>query len=172
MTSVLIILVLIIAVALLFRLDKKDKDEKAEIERIYDGISVFLDRINWNTSPHRLREIFPNKEFLNSEDQGDLIRTSYKDKFDGQDVIAGFYFSKKGEERLVKADLHLNISKSKLDLLFRKLYEKYGAPSFPDENGGESVLWDLEKGILTLETQEDQTPLLCLWNRDSYSEIR
>lgn len=166
MTGVLIVLAIITAVALLFWLDRRDKNEKAEIERIHDVISSFLEGINWNMSHHRLRETFKDKEFLEPEDIGDLIRVGYRDRINGEEVLIGFYLR---DDKLVKTDLHIvHMSRNRLNPLFRRLYERYGPPFPQNESGKEGVLWDLEKGILTLETRKDGTPVFCFWNRDFY----
>jgi len=170
MTSALIILAFIIAVALLFWLDKKDKEDKEEGERIFSELSVLFKKIDWETTIAELKRGFSEKEFLNfQENSNSFTSTTYRDKLDGLDVLVHFYFPKDRSGKIVKVEIQFpEILKDKLDILFGKLCEKYGIPSLRNATDEKPVLWNIENGILTLETSGSQIVHLSLWNKELY----
>lgn len=173
MISVLIILAFIIAISLLFWLDRKDKEDKEKGERIWEEVLKLFNRVDWGKTLAELKEKFPDKKLLNFQEESiGLVGTGYRDKLDGQDVSVRFYLSENGEDKVVRADIYFtDISKNKLDTLFRKLCEKYGSPLLKDETEEKPVFWDTKKGILTLETSTSQTLLLSVWNSKLYNYI-
>lgn len=171
MTTVLIVFAFIIAISVLFWLDRKDKEDKEEGERIWEEVFKLFNRIDWGKTLAELKEKFPDKEFLNfQEESNGLVGTGYRDKFNGQDVSVRFYLPENGEDKVVRADIYFtDISKTKLDTIFSKLCEKYGSPLLTDETEEKPVFWDTKKGILTLETSTNQTLLLSLWDKELYN---
>lgn len=170
MTSILIILALILAVALLFWLDRKDREDKDEREKICDEVFRLFDRIDWGNTLAELREVFSDKELEKlEEDANSFVGTCYRDKLDGQDISVRFYFPKDENGKIIRAEIQFTqIQQNKLDNLFSKLCERYGAPSLPDETGEKPVFWDTENGILTFETSSGQKLLLSLWIKQLY----
>ena len=172
MTNILIVAAFIIAIALLFWLDKKGKNEKSEAERIYNEIFKIFNSVRWGMPLGELRGIFSEKEFVTSEESGEVMGTGYMDKLNGQDIFISFYFPKGNEDRLIRTDFYiLGMPAKEFDLIFNKFTEKHGAPFF--ENGAEqkSSLWDLGNSILTVEGTEEQEFQIQLWSKEFYNKI-
>ncbi|MGH7889616.1 MAG: hypothetical protein ACRENF_03595, partial [Thermodesulfobacteriota bacterium] len=167
MTSVLIVLAFIIAVALLFWLDEKDKEDREEGKRIFTEVSELFKKIDWETSIAELKEGFSEKEFLNfQENSNSFTSKTYKDKLDGLDVLVHFYLPKDESGKIARVEIQFaEIRKDKLDVLFGKLCEKYGIPLLQNVKDEKPVLWDMEKGILMLEKSGSQRVHLSLWNK-------
>ncbi|HEY7535431.1 MAG TPA: hypothetical protein VH878_05750 [Thermodesulfobacteriota bacterium] len=171
MKSVLIIVAFVVAFALIFWLDRKGKMERSEIERIYNEIFKIFNKVKWGMTIVELTEVFRDKEFVTSEESGELMGTGYMDKLDGQDVFISFYFPKGGKDSLVRADYYLlGIPTSKVNSLFSKFTEKHGTPH-NNSNEEKSSLWDLGNGIVNLEPTEDDTLKIQLWSKEFYGNI-
>ena len=80
MNSILIISAFIIAIILLFLLDRKSKTEKSEVERIYNEIFKIFNKVKWGITMGELREAFKDKEFVTSEESGEVMGTGFMDK--------------------------------------------------------------------------------------------
>ena len=63
MISVLIILAFIIAISLLFWLDRKDKEDKEKGERIWEEVLKLFNRVDWGKTLAELKENFQTKNF-------------------------------------------------------------------------------------------------------------
>ena len=170
MTSVLIIFAFIIAIVLLFWLDRKDKEDKDEGERTCEEVFKLFNRIDWGKNFVELKDNFSDKELVSlKEDVNSFFGTGYRDKFDNQDVLVHLYFAKDENGKIIGVEIQFpKIPQNILDILFSKLCERYGSPPLPDDTEEKPVLWNIENGILTLETSSSQTLLLSLWNKDLY----
>jgi len=154
--------------ALLFWLDRKDKEDKEKEERIYKGIYDLLSKLNWNISRHQMDGKFPEMEFLDLEEQGELDCVSYKHK-SCENLIANFYFPKEKSRNLLGIDIYLpRLSKEKRDTIFHQLCEKYGEPEESDFIEEASLDWNRGNGILVLEQTNSGMLILGFWNKEFY----
>jgi hypothetical protein len=170
MKSFLIILGFVIAIALIFWLDRKGKTEKSEVERIYNEIFKIFNKVKWGMTIGEVRAAFTDKEFVTSEESEELMGTGYMDKLDGQDIFISFYFPKGGEDSLIRTDFYLlGIPTKKVNPLFSKFVENHGTPY---KNGTEekSSLWDLGNSVLSLEPTEEELQIQ-LWSKEFYNKI-
>ena len=172
MKSILIILAFVITIALIFWLDRKGKTEKSEVERIYNEIFKILNKVKWGITMGELREAFKDKEFVTSEESGEVMGTGFMDKLDGQDIFISFYFPKGGKDTLIRADYYLiGMPTSKVNPLFSKFIEKYGTPLPQNSSDQKSSSWDLGNSVLTLELTDGETLQIQLWSKKFYNKI-
>jgi hypothetical protein len=168
MTTILIILALVICTALLFWLDRKDREDKEKEERIDKGVFDLLSKLSWNISRQQLDGKFPEMEFLNVEEQGELNCISYRHK-SNEDFIGSFYFSKEIDSGLLGVDFYLPLlSRRKLDAIFSRLCEKYGEPVESDLADETSIEWHTGDSVLVLETTGSGNLVLGFWNKEFY----
>ncbi|HLE24050.1 MAG TPA: hypothetical protein VI935_00210 [Thermodesulfobacteriota bacterium] len=172
MNSILILSAFIIAIILLFLLDRKSKTEKPEVERIYNEIFKIFNKIKWGMAMGELREAFKDKEFVTSEESGEVMGTGFMDKLDGQDIFISFYFPKGGKDTLIRADYYLiGMPTSKVNPLFSKFIEKYGTPLPQNSSDQKSSSWDLGNSLLTLEPTDGEALQIQLWSKEFYNKI-
>jgi hypothetical protein len=172
MTNILIVTAFIICMALLFWLDRKDKDKKSEAERIYNEIFKIFNSVKWDMSLSEIREIFPEKEFVTSEESSKVMGTGYMDKLDGQDAFISFYFPKGGENRLVRTDLYLlGMSPKESALVFDRFIQNHGIPAIQNGVQQKSGSWYLGNSFLTVEGSNEGEFQIQLWKRDFYDKI-
>jgi hypothetical protein len=172
MESILIILAFVIAIALIFWLDRKGKTEKSEVERIYNEIFKIFNKVKWGITMGELREAFKDKEFVTSEESGEVMGTGFMDKLEGQDIFISFYFPKGGKDTLIRADYYLiGMPTSKVNPLFSKFIEKYGTPLPQNSGDQKSSSWDLGNSVLTLEPTDGEALQIQLWSKEFYNKI-
>jgi hypothetical protein len=172
MKSVLIILAFIVAIGLLFWLDRKGKSEKSEVETIYNEIFKILKRVKWGMTIGELRQAFKDKEFVTSEESDQLMGTGYMDKLGDQDSFISFYFPNGGKDTLIRADYYLlSMPKENVNSLFSKFVEMHGTSSIQNISNEKSSSWDLGDSILTLEATEENELKIQLWSKEFYSKI-
>ncbi|HWP91892.1 MAG TPA: hypothetical protein VNN20_06815 [Thermodesulfobacteriota bacterium] len=168
MTTILIILAFVICTALLFWLDRKDKEDKEKEEKIDEGVFDLLSKLSWNSSRHQMDGKLPEMEFLDLEEQGKLDCINYRHKFN-EDFIVSFYFLKEKSGSLLGADFYLpRLSRRKLDAIYSRLCKKYGEPvqsGLVDEN---SLEWHTGDSVLVLETTDSGNLVLGFWNKEFY----
>jgi hypothetical protein len=172
MTSILIVTAFIICMTLLFWLDRKGRNEKSEAEKIYNEIFKIFNSVKWDMPLSEIREIFSEKEFVTSEESGEVMGTGYMDKLDGQDAFISFYFPKGGENRLVRTDLYLlGISPKESALVFDRFIQNHGTPAVQNGPQQKSGSWYLGNSILTVEGSEEGEFQIQLWCKEFYDKI-
>jgi hypothetical protein len=172
MKSFLIVFAFIIAIALLFLLDRKGKTEKSEMQKIYNEIFKIFNKVKWDMTIGELRETFGDKEFVTSEESDQLMGTGYMDKLGDKDIFVSFYFPKGGKDSLIRADYYLlSMPKANANSLFSKFVEIHGPPSLQNSSVEKSSSWNLGESILTLEATEENELKIQLWSKEFYNKI-
>ncbi len=172
MTNILVISAFIIAITLLFWLDRKGNDEKSKAERIYNEIFKIFNSVRWGMPLGELRELFSEKEFVTSEESSQVMGTGYMDKLDVQDIFVSFYFPKGRDDKLIRTDFYfLNMPLKEVNIVFSKFTEKHGIPFVQNSDKQKSGSWDLGDSLLILEETEEQDVQIQLWDKEFYNKI-
>lgn len=172
MEEILIVVALVIAVALLFWLDKKAERETSEAGNMYNEILQIFNRVRWGMSSVELKGAFSGKELAHREKYDDLAGIGYADKIEGHEAFVSFYFLKPDKESLAGIYFRIpHIPADKSNSLFSELCEKYGFPLNRNDAEGKSVLWDLKNSVLTFKVSDDQELQIHFWDKGFYSRI-
>lgn len=169
MNYVLFLLAVSIALTLVYWMDKKNKMEKSEAERMHDLIFGIMNGLQWNMDKDDIKYKFGDKDFVTAKEFTDSAATGYFEHLDGIEILVSFYFKKSGAPDLVRTDFHLrNAPEEKYNLLFTKLSDTYGEPMIDEEYSGGRVLWIEGDTVFTFETSEENEAQLRFWNKEYF----
>jgi len=166
MDYILVALGFAIAFGIIYWIDKKNRAERTEAEKIYRLIFAVFDKIDWGMPIERVMENFRDKEFVTTEDFGEITGTGYLDRIDEREILVSFFFPKEGEKKLIRTDFYLlSLPSEKYNALFSYLNDRHSLAAI---DGDDSAVWNLESAILRFDTSKDNEAQLQFWNREFY----